>query len=185
MAAGGTSLPWHRDPRDAFSFRVDVPAAVSSIDVRFDFLSPPNAFGSGYGKTPNVTPHLLILPFNQVLLYPLGVPADAVRVRADVRIPSGWKFDCALRPERPPIEKIELPEVSLTTLVDSPLLAGEHFRTIPLGGTADATRISIAANSVPALAMSDEQIGQASRVVAQAGVLFEHGTLWKWSISGW
>src|SRR5256885_883585 len=65
ISAGGEALPWRRDPLDAFLFRVDVPRGANLLDVRFDYLSPPKAFADGYGRTPNVTPHLLILPFNR------------------------------------------------------------------------------------------------------------------------
>jgi hypothetical protein len=58
--------------------------------VRFDYFSPPKSFGSGYGETPSVTPHLLILEFNQLVLYPADESAQAVEVKAQVLIPSGW-----------------------------------------------------------------------------------------------
>src|SRR6185503_14300096 len=59
--AGDSKLPWRRDPLDAFSFHVDVPRGVRIIDVHFDYLSPTSSFGDGYGRTPNVTPHLLTM----------------------------------------------------------------------------------------------------------------------------
>src|SRR6266478_6340489 len=93
ITGSGKALPWRRDPLDPFLFRVEVPRGAQTLDVRFDYLSPPKAFADGYGRTPNVTPHLLILPLNHLVLYPYDAAADAVPIRAEVHLPAGWKFD--------------------------------------------------------------------------------------------
>ena len=172
LSASGKAIAWNRDLRDPFSLHIEVPQAVDTIEAEFDFLSPPSAFGDGYGKTPNVTPHLLILPFNHVLLYPQGADVDALSIKAKVRIPSGWKFDSALRPESVQDGTIDLPLVSLRILVDSPLLAGEYFRTIHLTEGMGATRLSIAADAQADLAVEEAQIGQLKQLVAEANALF-------------
>src|SRR6185369_3396280 len=56
--------------------------------------------------------------------------------------------------------------------VDSPVLAGEHFRTIPVGEGEGAARVSIAADAASSLAMSDAQIASVKRLVAEANALF-------------
>ena len=40
ISANGKSMPWRRDPGDAFAFHVDVPAGVKALDVEAQFLSP-------------------------------------------------------------------------------------------------------------------------------------------------
>lgn len=172
ISAGGRSLPWRRDLLDPFVFHLDVPKGESSLRVRFDYLSPARAFGFGYGRTPNVTPHLLVLPFNHVLLTPRGAAAEATLVRATVRLPAGWKSDGALRPERVEGATLHFPVVSVETLVDSPLLAGEFFRTIPLTGGEGATRMSIAADAPADLAVDDETVRHLRQLVAEAQALF-------------
>jgi len=175
ISAGGTSLPWRRDPLDAFLFRVEVPRGAAMLDVRFDYLSPPKAFADGYGRTPNVTPHLLILPLNHLVLYPYDAAADAVPIRAEVHLPAGWKFDGALHPERVEGDTLFLPVVSLSTLVDSPILAGEYFRTVPLSEGAGSTRISIAADAPGDLAVSEATLAGLRRLVPEAVALFGPG----------
>jgi predicted metalloprotease with PDZ domain len=175
ITAGGKALPWRRDPLDPFLFRVDVPRGAQLLDVRFDYLSPPKAFADGYGRTPNVTPHLLVLPFNHFVVYPHEASADAISVRAEVRLPSGWKFDGALHPERIEGDTLFLPLVSLSTLVDSPLLAGEYFRTVPLTQGAGSTRVSIAADAPGDLAMGDVMVAGMRRLVPEALALLGPG----------
>jgi predicted metalloprotease with PDZ domain len=170
--ASGRTLPWRRDSLDAFSFHIDIPRGVERLEVRFDYISPPQPFGDAYGKTPSITPHLLILPFNQVVLYPQDASAEAVEVKADVLLPAGWKFDDALGPQSVEGGHVSLPQVSLYTLIDSPLLAGEFFRTIPVTEGAGGTRVSIAADTAGDLAMSNMIIASMRRLVAEATGLF-------------
>jgi predicted metalloprotease with PDZ domain len=174
IKAGSATLPWRRDTLDAFSFHIDVPRGASTIDVRFDYLSPTTAFADGYGRTPNVTPHLLTMPFNHYVLYPRDASADAQPITASVRLPAGWKFDTALHPEHVG-DTIHLPTVSLTTLIDSPLVAGEFFRTIPLTSGVAPTRVSIVADAPGDLAVSDTFTGALKRLPAEAQALFGPG----------
>jgi predicted metalloprotease with PDZ domain len=160
---------------DAFLFHVSVPPRVSVLDVEFDYFSPTKSFGSGFGETPSTTPHLLIVAFNQLVLYPSDVAAQAVDVKAQIRIPSGWRFDGALQPEHVDGGVISLPVVSLSTLVDSPLLAGEYFRTVRLTEGAGGTRISFAADATGDLAVSDTLIAGLRKLVAEGTALFGPG----------
>jgi len=175
ITSGGRVVAWRRDSLDPFSFHIDIPAGVNVLDVRFDYISPPKAFGDGYGKAPNSTAHLIILPFNHFMLYPRDASAESIEVKADVLIPSGWKFDAALRPERIEGGHIWLPQTTLYTLIDSPLLAGEYFRLIPLTDGAGSTRISIAADAPDDLAVSDAVVAGMRRVVVEATGLFGPG----------
>jgi predicted metalloprotease with PDZ domain len=175
IIGGGKPIPWKRDSSDPFLFHLNVPADVSELDVRFDYVSPAKSFGDGYGKTPNATPHLLILLFNHFILYPVDAAADAIRLKTEILIPEGWKFDDALKPERVDGARIVLPETSLYTLIDSPLLAGEFFRTVSLTTGDGPTRMSIAADAPADLAVNEEFISGMRRLVAEADALFGPG----------
>jgi predicted metalloprotease with PDZ domain len=175
MRAGDRPLLWRRDAFDAFSFHVSVPPNASVLDVQFDYFSPPKSFGSGFGETPNTTPHLLILAFNQLVLYPADASAEAVEIKTQVLIPPGWAFDEALRPEHTNAGVISLPVVSLSTLVDSPLLAGEYFRSIPVTEGERSARISIAADAPGDLAVSGALIASLRKLVTEGTTLFGPG----------
>ena len=51
---------------------------------------------------------------------------------ASVIIPSGWKVATALRPTGQSSNRIDYPVTSYEILMDSPLIAGAHYRRIPL-----------------------------------------------------
>jgi predicted metalloprotease with PDZ domain len=175
LTTGGRPLAWRRDPLDAFLFHVSVPPRTSVLDVEFDYFSPPTSFGSGFGKTPSSTPHVLIVAFNHLVLYPADIAAQALEAKARVLIPSGWKIDGALKPDAVDGGVISLPVVSLSTLIDSPLLAGEYFRTVPLTEGAGGTRISIAADATDDLATNDALIAGLRKLVVEGTALFGPG----------
>jgi len=132
ISTSGTPLKWRRDLREAYAVRVLIPPAVHAIDVDFQVLS---ASRSGlFGQSVSVTNHLIVLAFNQVLFYPGGHYASQINVQADVTLPTGWPFATALEPEPGSLgrEKTRFATVSLDTLIDSPLMAGEYFHRVTL-----------------------------------------------------
>ena len=45
VKGNGQRVTWRRDNINLFAFHVEVPAGVSSLDVNFDFISPPESPG--------------------------------------------------------------------------------------------------------------------------------------------
>ncbi len=182
VKAGGQELPWSRDRVDMFAFHVHVPAGVNAIDVDFDYLSPSATFAGGYGQSANATQKALLILFNHLVLYPAGVPTDQLTYRASVRIPAGWKFDTALPVAAQTPDRVEFAPVSLTTLVDSPVVAGAYMRTIPVSGE---SHITITADSAPALAMTDARIANIRNLVAECDALFgsRHYRGYRWLVT--
>jgi predicted metalloprotease with PDZ domain len=130
FTSAGRSLPWRRDVVDLFAFHVDIPPGASRLDVSFDFLA---AIGQGgFSSASSDTAHLGIYSWNQVLLYPQGARTDDVMFRASMELPAGWKFGTALPVANQNGATIDFQPVSLTTLVDSPVVAGEYLRVVPL-----------------------------------------------------
>src|SRR5207244_3325051 len=79
---------------------------------------------------------------------------------------------------------IEFASVSLTTLIDSPLIAGTFTRTIPIADDGHE-RITLVADSSPALAMSDANIAQVRNLVSECDLLFgaRHYRDYRWLVS--
>ena len=172
LSAGGRPLAWSRDPVELYAFHCDVPQGVDRVEVNLDYCSPATP-GERFGSWPSTTDRLAVVEWNEVLLYPGGIPADSIRCRASVRLPSGWKYGTALRPRRSEAGRVEFQDVSLPTLVDSPLLAGAYFRAIPLAPEiAPSHELDLAADSPEALAISPERLRAHERLVREAAALF-------------
>ncbi len=185
IKASGAAVPWRRDPIDQFLFRLEVPAGAESVTVEYDYLSPVASFGSGYGETPNATPHLLIVDWHNVVLFPAGPAADDIPVRARLRLPPGWKFDTALASTAAPDGSLIFSPVSLYTLIDSPVLAGDHFRTEVIEAGDRPARLSVAADREAALEIPAERLAAYHRLPLEARALFgaTHYTSYHWLIA--
>jgi predicted metalloprotease with PDZ domain len=171
FSANGKTIPWHRDDVDMFMFHIDVPAGTTTLEATYDYLSPAN--GEGFSAGPSADQMLAVLEWNLLAFYPSGAPTDSLTYQASVRLPQGWKFASSLTVEKQDADEILFAPVPLTTLVDSPVLTGQNFRSIPLAPDVKPPHhLNLAADSAAALAISDDQIAAYSRLVREAGALF-------------
>lgn len=122
ITANGTPVSWTRDPVDVYAFRVHPSAGIKSIDIDFEYLSAPN----GSVGPLEMSPNLVILEWNNVVLYPAGYFSRRIPVEASLTLPSAWQFGSALEPERSSGATTTFKTVPLNTLVDSPVYAGRY-----------------------------------------------------------
>ena len=172
ITAGGRTIPWTRDPIEMYAFLCEVPAGASDIEVSLDLLSPASAGQFSSGSSATAT--LALVSWNQFLVYPKGVDTDALLYAATLRLPAGWSHGTSLTEEGGGAgsDVVRFAPVSLTTLVDSPVLAGQHFRVVTLSETAPVHRIDIAADSAAALEMNAHSLRSLKNLVAETGALF-------------
>ena len=125
FTANGRALSWRRDAVDMNAFSVEIPPGVTSLEADLEILTAPAPDGVVQGlETPRTaTESLLILEWNQLVLYPAGTRSDDLTYQASVHLPPGWKFATALRSTGSTADSVQFAPVSLTTLVDSTLLA--------------------------------------------------------------
>jgi predicted metalloprotease with PDZ domain len=171
MEAGGRSIPWERDSVDMYAFHVNVPAGVSELQVSLDAITQS---GNAFGNAPQASSNVLGLNWNEVVLYPQGVKSDDVQFAPSVKLPAGWKFGTALEVANQAEDSVEFHPLSLTTLIDSPLIAGSHFRKVELTkpGETPVHVIDMVSESEAGLAMTAADEAAYRKLVAEAGALF-------------
>jgi predicted metalloprotease with PDZ domain len=175
IKAGGQTLPWDRDPLDMYAFHVEVPAGVNDLQVSLDDITSSGSAGASGGAA---SANVLDLNWNQVVLYPQGANSDDVQVEAQVTPPQGWKTATALPVARVTKsgtnEIIGFKPVTLTTLVDSPLIAGDHYRQIALtkSGETPVHVMDLVSESEAGLAMTPQDQDAYKKLVAESGALF-------------
>jgi predicted metalloprotease with PDZ domain len=169
IRANGTRLEWRRDVVDVFAFHVDVPPAVSSIDIDFQFASP---LETSQGRVV-MTMEMLNLQWNLVLLYPAGYFTRQITVQPSVRLPEGWHFGTALETASTTSGVTIFKPVPLETLVDSPMFAGEFFKRFDLDANAAApVRLNIVADRAELIDVKPEQLEAHKELVRQAYKLY-------------
>ena len=171
VEGAGQALPWQRDEIEMYEFHVNVPAGVSSIDVSLDAITTLDSAGA---RGPAASSSVLDLNWNAVLLYPKGARSDDVMFAPSVTLPAGWKFGTALPVERVTRDDVEFSPVSLTTLIDSPVIAGAHYRKIELTkpGETPVHVMDVVAEDEADLAMSAGDVAAYQKLVAETGALF-------------
>ena len=171
FSANGSDLPWERDPIDMYSFHANVPAGAQEIEVSMDTTTSSDSAGASGGAASS---NVLDLNWNQVVLYPQNASSDDVQFVASVHLPSGWKFGTALPVARTSGDVVDFSPVSLTTLIDSPLIAGNHYRRLDLTSAGDGPQhlIDMVSESEAGLAISAADITAYRALVREAGALF-------------
>jgi predicted metalloprotease with PDZ domain len=170
--ANGKTIPWTRDTLDVFTFHVDVPAGVDHLEASFDYIEPN---GSGFATAAaSATDKLVVISWNQNVLYPAETPAEQLSYQTKLLLPQGWKFGTALPVQGHSGNEISFKPVSLDRLVDSPVIAGQYYRMIDLTPPGEPIHheIDMVADSEIALNMSPQVQKEMANLVAESGKLF-------------
>jgi predicted metalloprotease with PDZ domain len=119
--AGETTLPWTRDAEDIYTIRMVVPQHTETIAVDFDVL-----------LENTISDHQILLAWSNTILYPLGIDKKELMVEPSVILPAKWKQGSSLTVVSEKDGRINFAPLSLERLIDSPVLAGEFYRAVPL-----------------------------------------------------
>jgi predicted metalloprotease with PDZ domain len=170
VLAGEQTIPWTRDAEDGFSFALDVPEGATELEIAFQIVTP---VADNQGRVV-MTPEMLNLQWNKVLLYPAGHYASRIMVEPSIVLPNGWQAGTALEAAANANNMITYGPVSLETLVDSPMFAGLNFERVDLDPEAEVPfHLNIVADDLTDLAFSDDQIEAHRSLVQQAYRLFD------------
>jgi predicted metalloprotease with PDZ domain len=175
MEAAGQVVPWRRDPVEMYQFHVEIPPEIppggTTLQVSLDAITTLDSAGGG---GPAASSNILDLNWNAVVLYPKDTRSDDITFASSVTLPAGWKFATALPVARTAGDEVEFSPVSLTTLIDSPLIAGVHYRKIELTkpGATPVHQMDVIADDDADLAMKPEDVMAFEKLVAETGALF-------------
>lgn len=171
FTASGKTLKWRRDLRDGFTFHVDVPVGEYDVVADLDYASPSSSEGE-YTSGLAATEKLYIVNWNTLLLYPAGFRSDQLTYTASLRLPAGWKSATSLQVANRAGSDIHFAPVSLTMLVDGPVITGEYLKVVSLSNEAPSAELDVVADSSAALDAPEEVWQHYRNLVKQAGLLF-------------
>jgi predicted metalloprotease with PDZ domain len=167
IGAGGKELEWQRDLVDMYAFQITVPDGVNQVEVSFDTVT-------WNGKSSASSSQVMDLNWNQVIMYPSTGSIGDVIITASIRLPEGWKFGTSLDKTQQSGNSITFGRVTMGALVDSPLIAGAHYRQIQLSkpGDQQPNVLDMAAESEAALQIPDKDLASYKKLVEEAVKLF-------------
>ena len=169
IRANGARVEWTRDPADVFAFHVNVPAGATELNVDFQFLSPVD---TGQGRMV-MTPDMLNLQWNAVVLYPAGYFARRIQIEPGVALPQGWQFATALEVASTNQGLTVFKPISLETLIDSPMFAGRFLKRLDLNPPGPApVHLNVVADRPGLLEIKPDQLEAHRALVQQAYKLY-------------
>ena len=172
FAASGKALKWRRDLLDGWTINVEVPAGENEVLADLDYVEPAT-LEQGFSSGSSATDKLLVLSWNQVLLYPKGWKSDDITFTASLKIPDGWKYATSLPVSNANGSDVHFSPESLTMLVDSPVLTAQYLKVVPLTvGPEPSAELDVASDSAAALEPPQEIWDRYKNLVTQAGALF-------------
>lgn len=172
--AAGDVLPWSRDEINLHCFIVKVPPGTDRVRVKLDTICESGGLDQAGIYTVG-TADLGVINWNTCLVYPEGPAADDQPVKLRLRLPKEWKHASALKRETGGDKDgaVHFATVSLTALVDSPLIAGRHLRTFKLdSGSGPSAFLHLTSESPEAINLDPKTVDLYSRVVREAWALF-------------
>jgi predicted metalloprotease with PDZ domain len=169
ITANGAAVGWMRDPADVYAFRVHPAQGATTLQIDFEYLAPP----SRDMGAPEVTRDLLILEWNDLVLYPAGYFSRQIPVTATLTLPEGWQLASALEVDRASGASTTFKQVPLNTLVDSPVYAGRYSERLDLDpGAAAPVHLDLFADRPQFLAVKPDQLAAYRKLIQQAYKLF-------------
>jgi predicted metalloprotease with PDZ domain len=144
VRSGGMILPWTRDPEEIYTIHVEIPANIERITVDFDTL-----------LENTISDHQLLVAWNTVVLYPRGIDKRQLMIEPSILLPANWQQGSSLRVTGQTGGRVNFAPVSLERLIDSPVLAGEFLRIVPLA-SAWSAELDITGDSQAAIDKADD-----------------------------
>ncbi len=142
--SGKLALPWTRNPDDINTINIEVPPAADAITVDFDVL-----------LENTISDKQLLLAWNTAVLYPRNIDKRTLMIEPSVLLPPGWKQGSSLTVLSRSGDRINFAPASLERLIDSPVLAGQFFRAVPLASVWPA-ELDITGDSQSAVDKADD-----------------------------
>lgn len=172
FTANGQVVPWRRDLVDMFAFHLTIPEGVTTLDVRLDYIEP--AAQSGFSAGASATDKLVLLSWNQNLLYPGGRRAQEIMYEPTLRLPEGWRYGTALPVASHSGNEVEFKPVALNRLVDSPVIAGQYLRVVNLTPPGEPIHheMDVAADDAVSTDITPEEQKDYTNLVEQTWALF-------------
>src|ERR1700757_1183629 len=167
FSASGKPLKWRRDLLDGWTINVEVPTGENEVLADLDYLEPA-PLEEGFSSGSSATDKLLVLGWNQVLLYPKGWKAEDITFSAALKIPDGWKYATSLSLSNANGNDLHFRPEPLNVLIDSPVLTGQYLKVVPLAEHPPA-ELDVASDSAAALEPPQEVWDLYKNLVTQAG----------------
>jgi len=175
----GETLNWVRTGGEVYRIEVDVPAGVATISVNLRYIiNQPTT--TSFGHDCFFAKSIGVVSPSCLIVYPDGVDADDDTVSVSLMLPSKWKSATAL-----PVaedqgetvkewESVQYQPTSYRVLLDSPIMAGLHYQSLPLAEGSEITpphTLHLFGDSEQEIQLNGEVVAKYREMVRQTSLL--------------
>jgi predicted metalloprotease with PDZ domain len=167
FTANGATIPWLRDDIDLYEFHLNIPAGVTTLHAHLDYIVNIKA-----------TNALAVLEWEDLMLYPAGIPVRQIAIQPSVIVPTGWGVATSLKaispadPEHPADGRVHYAATTVETLEDSPIFTGINFREYPLATTPKPAFIDVFGDNPEDIELRPNVIADLQRLVPEAVAMY-------------
>jgi predicted metalloprotease with PDZ domain len=172
LKANGQLLPWKRDSIDLCAFHCEVSRNTPSIEAQLLYVVAPRADYLEVSLGVAASQKMAIFNWNALLLYPNDADQSKAIYQAKLMVPPEWRCASGLIATSQNAGVVEYEPVTLERLIDSPVLAGAHLRTIPLTYVTGVPHFLDVATENAGVEVPPELIAGLSQVANEAAALF-------------
>lgn len=163
IEAEGRRIPWRRDAYEPHAFHLYVPPGTKVIDVRFQMVAGGDL----------LTPDIVSVPWQRLVLYPAGWYARNIPVVATVTLPEGLRPFTALEVDGKEGATTRFHVTTLETLLDAPVLAGRYAKQIALTAPgAGAVSLDLVTQRPNDLVVPDTRLAELRKLIGQMRAVF-------------
>ncbi len=171
ISTNGKKIQWRRDLVDMYAIHCQIPENSDQLEVSFDFILPPER--GGFSEGTSSTAKLLMVSWNQVVLYPDTPKPENTIITPTLVLPNGWKYFTALTKKELSGDSINFNPVALNMLIDSPVLTGEYTRQIDITPPSGVPHfLDLVSDDRAALEINTKKINEYKKLVKETNALF-------------
>lgn len=138
----GRLLAWERDPLNPWRILPHLSSNAQILRLDLTYIANQPTVNST-GVDVEASPRHAIINWNCAFFYPEARPVDDITCSVSVRLPPGWEAATALHESDRSGDIRRYGDMSLTEVVDRPLLAGAHVQNIDLRTAAEGPPVQL------------------------------------------
>ena len=163
VSVDGRRVEWRRDPLDVYAFHIPVPHGARTVTADFQYIADRGSMRED----------MVTVPWQRVLLYPGGWSSSAIPVTANLRLPDSLTAFTSLDRADADPAVLRFATTPLDRLVDAPVLAARHARTIRLSAERQPSiTLDVLSDDPAALAVSEDETRRMRALVRQTTLVF-------------
>lgn len=163
IQADGRRVKWQRNIISPHAFHLTIPAGAKMLDVSYQVIAAQD----------ELMPDTVNLQWQKLILYPAGWYARNLTYNINAKIPNGLHTVSAIHKASGTNGTVQLSEVSLETLLDTPLYGARYIKRIALSAENPRVMLNIMAERPANTEVPKKRIEELTKMVEQTLLVFD------------